>query len=72
MALKRIRYIGPHPEVEIEWPLPNGRTVVKKGGHVDLPTRLAQQYASQPRNWEIVDDSKKEAAADAAGKKGDG
>lgn len=58
MALKRVRYIGPHPEVEVEWPLPGGRTVIKKGGHLDVPTRHAQEMARQSDNWEIVDDKK--------------
>lgn len=82
MALKRIRYVGPHPEVEIEWPLPGGRTIVKKGGTLDLPTRKAQEMARQTGNWEIVEpeterrshtqaDKKDEPAAEPAGKKGD-
>jgi hypothetical protein len=64
MALRRVKYIGPHPEVELEWPLPGGRTVVKKGGHLDVPTRKAQEMARQSDNWEIVepDDKKDEAA----------
>ncbi len=84
MALKRIKYIGPHPEVEIEWPLPGGRTIVKKGGTLDLPTRKAQEMARQTANWEIVEDPKPEdrrvhtqakndePAEPPASKKGDG
>lgn len=58
MALKRIRYVGPHPEVEIEWPLPGGRTVVKHGGHVDLPTKLANSFLEQEANWATVVETK--------------
>lgn len=81
MALKRVKYVGPHPEVEIEWPLPGGRTIVKKGGTLDLPTRKAQEMARQTGNWEIVEpeperkvhtqDNKDAPAAEPASKKGD-
>lgn len=84
MALKRVKYVGPHPEVEIEWPLPGGRTIVKKGGYLDVPTRKAQEMARQTGNWEIVEpeaeerrvhtqaDKKDEPAEAPAVKKGDG
>lgn len=76
MALKRVKYVGPNPEVEIEWPLPGGRTVVEKNGHVDLPTKLAASYCEQEDNWAVVEDesSKKDepaAKAEPAQKKGD-
>lgn len=65
MALKRVRYVGPHPEVEVEWPLPGGRTVVKHGGHLDLPTKLAAAFLEQEENWAAEDEKKADA------KKGD-
>lgn len=74
MALKRVKYIGPHDEVEIEWPLPGGRTVVKHGDHLDLPTRKAQEMAHQTANWVIVEPepAKKEDTPAKPAEKGDG
>lgn len=54
MALKRIRYVGRNDAVTIEWPLPGGVTTVEHGGHVDLPTRLADTFLEQEDNWEAV------------------
>lgn len=76
MALKRLKYVGPHDEVEFEWPLPGGRTVIKHGAHIDLPTRKAQEMARQTANWVIVEPeapAKKEdePVAEPAAKKGD-
>lgn len=73
MALKRIKYVGPHDEVEIEWPLPGGRTVIKHGGHIDVPTRKAQEMARQTANWVIVEPEteRRPHTQDAAAKKED-
>lgn len=73
MALKRVKYIGPNDEVEIEWPLPGGRTIVKKGGHLDLPTRLAASFCEQESNWQVVDQAakKEDPPAEPAKKDGD-
>lgn len=64
MALKRIKYVGPHPEVEFQDGLGEWRTV-KRHGHVDLPTALANNMAEQEENWQIVDPA---PAADEKGK----
>jgi hypothetical protein len=76
MALKRIKYVGPNDEVEIEWPLPGGRTVIKRNGHIDLPTRLAASFCEQEDNWRLDDPPAKKdepaAKPEPVEKKGEG
>lgn len=57
MALKRVKYVGIHAEVEIQNGVGDWVTV-KRHGHVDLPTRQANEMAEQEENWVIVDTSK--------------
>ncbi len=54
MVLKRVRYKGRYPEVEVQDAADQWVTV-KKGGHIDVPTRMANAMAAQEENWEIVD-----------------
>ena len=77
MALRRIRYVGPlRPGVVIE--NPPGRWVeVPYNGTVDLPTSLADSFAEQADNWQVVDTRRAAKnddgeAAPAADVEGDG
>lgn len=78
MALRRVRYVGPSTSgVVIEHP-PERWIEVAQGGHVDLPSRLAESLAEQPDNWELADTRKaakadsNDGAAEAADVEGDG
>lgn len=54
MALKRVRNVSRRGGArEIEHP-PGRWVTVEHGGHVDLPTGLAESLAEQADVWEIV------------------
>lgn len=57
MALKRVKYVGPHPEVELQNTVGDWVTV-KHGATVDVSSSLAESLAEQPANWEIVNTAK--------------
>ena len=67
MALKRVKYVGRYPEIEFQNGLGEWVTV-KRLGHVDLPTSLANSLAEQKDNWQVVeipkDDPKPEPVKD--------
>lgn len=50
MALKKITYVGPFDEVEIEAPL-GGWLTCKRSGTVEVPADLAASLLEQADNW---------------------
>lgn len=57
MALRRVKYVGPHPEVELQNTVGDWVTV-KAGGTIDVSSALADSLVEQTANWEIVNTAK--------------
>jgi hypothetical protein len=51
MATKRITYVGPHDEVEIEHPVAGWLTVARNG-EITVGGDLADALLEQPTNWQ--------------------
>lgn len=50
MALKRVRYVGRYPEVELQNTVGDWVTV-EQGGTIDVSTSLAESLLEQTDNW---------------------
>jgi hypothetical protein len=53
MALKRVRYVGPYPEVELQNTVGEWVTVAN-GATIDVSSALAASLCEQPDNWQPV------------------
>lgn len=54
MAVKKVKYVGPHEAVEIQNEAGDWVTV-KRLAQIEVPTRQANEMAEQEDNWALVE-----------------